>query len=83
MSKDAAQMKELFLTLITPMVNHPEAVRVNPVEQGNTVVIELHVDPSDMGKVIGKRGVRAQALRQVMKAYANQIRRRVVVEIVD
>lgn len=83
MTKDAAQMKELFLTLVMPMVNHPEDVRINPVEQGNTIVIEVHVAPSDMGKVIGKRGSRAQAMRQIMRAYANRLHRRVVVDIVD
>lgn len=83
MSKDASLFKELFLTLITPMINHPEEVRINPVEQGNTIIIEVHVAPGDMGKVIGKRGARAQALRQIMKAYANKMRRRVVVDILD
>ncbi len=83
MSKDAAQLKELFLTLITPLVNQPDEIRINPVEQGNTIVLELQVAPSDIGKVIGKRGVRAQSIRQVMKAYAGQMRRRVVVDILD
>jgi predicted RNA-binding protein YlqC (UPF0109 family) len=83
MNYDAAQMKELLITLVTPLVNHPEEVRVNPVEQGNTVVLEVRVAQSDMGKVIGKRGIRAQAIRQVMKAYANTLRRRVIVDISD
>ncbi|MGI6545315.1 MAG: KH domain-containing protein [Fastidiosipilaceae bacterium] len=83
MNNDATQMKELLVTLITPLVNYPEDIRVTPVEQGNTIVVEVRVAPSDMGKVIGKKGVRAQAIRQVMKSYANSLRRRVVVDISD
>lgn len=83
MKNDANQMKDLLVTLVTPLVNHPEEIRVTPVEQGNTIVLEVRVAPSDMGKVIGKRGARAQALRQVMKSYANRIRRRVIVDIAE
>lgn len=83
MSKDANHLKELFSTLIIPLINEPDDVRINAIEQGNTIVLELRVAPSDIGKVIGKKGTRAQAIRQIMKAYAAQMRRRVVVDILD
>ena len=56
------------------LVNHPEDVSVKKTERGNTVVLELTVNPEDMGKVIGKGGRRAQAIRSIMKAkYVNRV----------
>ena len=54
---------ELLTTMAKSLVNHPEDVSVKKSERGNTVVLELTVNPEDMGKVIGKGGRRAQAIR--------------------
>lgn len=83
MSTETNRMRDLLLTLIRPLVNHPDEININPVEQGGTVVLEVRVDPEDMGKVIGKGGRRAEAIRTVMKAQASRLRRRVIVDILD
>ncbi len=75
-------MKELLKTIAQALVNEPDKVVINQVDQGNTIVLELSVAPEDMGKVIGKQGRRAQAIRSVMKAKATLEGKRVVVDIV-
>lgn len=82
MSREDQAMKELLHTVVKPLVSNPEAIVINQVNQGGTIVLELNVDPSDMGKVIGKQGRRAQAIRSVMKARATLQGKRVVVDIV-
>ena len=59
---------ELLTTMAKSLVNHPEDVSVKKSERGNTVVLELTVNPEDMGKVIGKQGRIARAIRSVLKA---------------
>ena len=76
-------MSDLLTTIIKPLVKHPEAIEINPVINGRTIVLELKVDPQDMGKVIGRRGRRAQAIRTVMKARASLQGKTVVVDILD
>lgn len=76
-------MKELLQTIINPLVTHPELIKIDEIDQGRTVVLELRVAPDDMGKVIGKQGRRAQAIRSVMKALATRQGRRVIVNIGD
>ncbi|MDW7658067.1 MAG: KH domain-containing protein [Bacillota bacterium] len=75
-------MKDLLHTIVKPLVSNPEAIVINQVNQGSTIVLELKVDQSDMGKVIGKQGRRAQAIRSIMKARATLQGKRVVVDIV-
>ena len=75
-------MKDLLQTIVTPLVSNPEAIVINESDQGNTIYLELSVDQSDMGKVIGRQGRRAQAIRSVMKARATLLGKRVVVDIV-
>jgi len=65
------------------LVDHPEAVEVRQVEGRTTSVIELRVAPEDMGKVIGKQGRIARAIRVVVKAAANKSNTKVAVEIVQ
>lgn len=83
MRSDTARMQQLLEALVRPLVNHPDEINITPREQGGTVVLDVRVDPSDMGKVIGRGGRRAQAIRTVMKAQATRLRRRVIVNIVD
>lgn len=61
-------MKELVEVIAKALVDHPEAVVVTEEQEGRNVRIHLHVDPSDMGKVIGKQGRIARAIRSVVKA---------------
>jgi len=75
-------MKELLETIARSLVDHPDEVRINEVEKGDTLILELSVSKEDMGKVIGKQGKIAKAIRAVMKAAAIKENIRVVVEIV-
>ncbi|MBP7401856.1 MAG: KH domain-containing protein [Clostridia bacterium] len=68
--------------MVTALVSHPDMVRIDHHDQGNTVLLEVHVDPEDMGKIIGKQGKRAQAIRAIMKAKATKCDKRVIVDIV-
>ncbi|HJC42807.1 MAG TPA: KH domain-containing protein [Candidatus Mediterraneibacter gallistercoris] len=75
-------MKELVEVIAKALVDHPEEVSVNEKKEGRTTVLELHVADGDMGKVIGKQGRIAKALRSVVKAAAAKEDKRVVVDIV-
>ncbi|ABZ84740.1 KH domain-containing protein [Heliobacterium undosum] len=74
-------MKELVEVLAKALVDRPEAVQVTQTETEKQVVIELRVAPEDMGKVIGKQGKIAKAIRTMVKAAAARDGRRVLVEI--
>ena len=75
-------MKELLLYVATQLVDHPDAVTVTQREEEGNTVLELRVAPEDMGKVIGKQGRIAKALRVVVKAAATRENKKVTVEIV-
>lgn len=75
-------MKALVETIAKALVDHPEEVRVNAVEKERTLVYELSVHPDDMGKIIGKQGRIAKALRTVVISASAQTDKRVTVEIV-
>lgn len=74
-------MDKLVEMIAKNLVDHPEAVQVTRREEDDRVVIELSVDPSDMGKVIGKSGRIAKAIRTVVKAASINDEKRVVVDI--
>ena len=76
-------MKELVSAIAKSLVEHPEAVEVSETETNGTTVIQLRVASDDMGKVIGKQGRIAKALRTVVKAAATKQHRQVNVEIVS
>lgn len=76
-------MSELVEYIAKSLVDNPEKVSVNEVESSNSVVIELRVAEDDMGKIIGKQGRIAKAIRTVVKAAAIKRNKRVVVEIVQ
>ena len=75
-------MKELVEVIAKALVDHPEEVSINEKKAGRTTVLELHVADGDMGKVIGKQGRIAKAIRSVVKAAAAKEDKRVVVDIV-
>jgi uncharacterized protein len=74
---------ELLEFLARKLVDEPEAVRVERVEEEDTVVLRLHVAQDDLGKVIGRQGRIARALRTIVRASSVRERRRVQLEIVD
>ncbi len=76
-------MKELLEFLARSLVDHPEEVRVEETESDNGVVLRLSVAKDDVGKVIGKQGRIARALRTVVKASAVKDGKQATVEIVD
>ena len=75
-------MKELLEFIAKSMVSDPDAVVVKETVNNDSVTLELHVGENDMGKVIGKQGRIAKAIRTVIKAAASHEDKRVTVEIV-
>ena len=76
-------MKKLVEVIAKALVEHPEEVVVTENQSEKAVVIELRVAQSDMGKVIGKQGRIAKAIRSVVKAAAAKEERKVIVEIMQ
>jgi hypothetical protein len=75
-------VKELVEMIAKALVDNPEMVQVNEIEGEQSVILELKVAQEDMGKVIGKQGRIAKAIRTVVKAAAIKENKRVVVEII-
>jgi len=76
-------MRDLLLWLARELVEQGDAVRVDAVERDRTVVLELTVDPADLGRVIGRGGRTAKAIRTVVDSAARQQGRRAIVDILD
>lgn len=76
-------MKELVEVIAKALVDDPESVVVNEREEKKTTVLEVRVAESDMGKVIGKQGRIARAIRSVVKAAAAKEDKKVIVDIMD
>ena len=74
-------MRELVEVLAQSLVDHPEEVTVQETEKDNEILLELKVAQEDMGKVIGKQGRNAKAIRAVVKAAASKTDKKVIVEI--
>lgn len=75
-------MGQLVEIIAKALVDHPEEVVVTEVEGNQSIIVELKVAPDDMGKVIGKQGRIAKAIRTVVKAAATKESKRVIVEII-
>jgi predicted RNA-binding protein YlqC (UPF0109 family) len=78
-----ADMKELLEYLARALVDKPDNVEVTAVEGERSIILQLRVDPEDVGKVIGKKGRIAQAMRTLIKASATKEGRNAIVEIID
>ncbi len=74
-------MQELLLFLAKSLVDHPEEVKVTETEGPSAIILELSVQPDDMGKVIGKQGRIAKAIRTIIKAATVKNEKPVFVEI--
>jgi predicted RNA-binding protein YlqC (UPF0109 family) len=76
-------LSELLAFLARRLVDDPDAVRVEEDERDDTVVLRLHVAKDDVGKVIGRQGRIARALRAIVRAGGARQRRRYILEIAD
>ena len=76
-------MKELVLFIARALVDKPEEVEVKEIEGERTTVIELKVAETDLGKVIGRQGRTAQAMRIIVNAAAAKLKKRAVLEILE
>lgn len=81
--KKKAGLKDLVFYLASSLVDQPDMVQVREIENGESVILEVSVAPDDMGKVIGRHGRVARAIRTVTKAAAARQGRRSMVEIVE
>ena len=76
-------MKEMLETIVKYLVNEPEKVTVTEIEGEQSVILELRVAPEDMGRVIGKEGRIAKAIRTIMKALGAKEEKKVTIEFID
>ncbi len=76
-------LKELIEYMAQALVDNPEQVKVSEIEGEQTSVIELRVAKEDLGKVIGKQGRTARAMRTILSAASTKIRKRAVLEIIE
>ncbi len=76
-------MKELLEAIVKPLVQFPDEVNVTLTEREDSDFLELRVNPSDMGKVIGRQGRIAKAIRTVMRAASGRGGKKVIVDIVE
>jgi len=79
----SSELKTLIEHVAKALVDMPDKVEVKEIEGEQTTVIELIVDKSDLGKVIGKEGRTAKALRTILNAASTKLRKRSVLEIIE
>ena len=75
-------MKELILVMARALVDKPDEVEIKEIEGDITTILELKVAKEDLGKVIGKQGKTAHAMRSILNATATKLKKRAVLEIV-
>ena len=78
-----SELQELISYVSKSLVDLPDSVEVNEIVGEQTTVIELKVDKSDLGKVIGKQGRTARALRTILNAASTKLKTRIVLEIIE
>ena len=76
-------MKELILVMARALVDKPNEVEIKEIEGDVTTILELKVAKEDLGKVIGKQGKTAHAMRSILNATATKLKKRAVLEIVE
>jgi len=76
-------LKELIEFIAKALVDNPDQVKVSEIEGEKTSVIELSVSKEDLGKVIGKQGRTARAMRTILSAASTKVRKRAVLEIIE
>ena len=75
-------MKDILETIIVNLVEHKESISINEIEGETTIVFEVKVAESDMGKIIGKQGKIANSIRTIMKAVASKEQKKISVEFI-
>ncbi|MBR9981921.1 MAG: KH domain-containing protein [Desulfatitalea sp.] len=76
-------MKDLILQIAQALVDHPEQVSVTEIQGNQTSVLELKVAKDDLGKIIGKQGRTARAIRTLLSASSAKLKKRTVLEILE
>ena len=76
-------MKELILVMARALVDKPDEVEVREIKGGITVIFELKVAKEDLGKIIGKQGKTAHAMRTILNGTATKLKKRAVLEIIE
>ncbi|MGB2929659.1 MAG: KH domain-containing protein [Desulfobacterales bacterium] len=76
-------MKDLIKNIVQALVDHPEQVTISEVEGKQTTVLEIKVAKEDMGKIIGKKGRTAQAIRTILNAASAKVKKRTIMEIIE
>jgi len=76
-------MKELIADIVRAIVDHPDCVEITEITGDYTHVFELRVAPDDRGKVIGRRGTTADAIRTILVACSGKAKRRFLLEIIE
>ena len=76
-------MKDLISFIVAKLVDNPDAVDVTEREEGDTIIVELRVAKEDLGKVIGKQGRTAKAMRSLLSAAAGKLEKRSRLEILE
>lgn len=76
-------MKELVEAIARALVDKPEQVQVNAIEGEQVTVLELRVDPTDLGKVIGRQGRTAKSIRTILGAAGMKLKKRLTLEILE
>jgi predicted RNA-binding protein YlqC (UPF0109 family) len=82
-NEKAPALRELILFLARALVEHPDQVAVEEIEEPDAIVFELKVAESDLGRVIGRQGRTAKALRTVLSAASAKLKRRAILEILE
>jgi uncharacterized protein len=80
---DSASVGTMVETLVKAFVDHPEAVEVSEGSRSNAVIIELKVDSQDLGRVIGRQGRTARALRALVEVAGEKLQRRTLLQILE
>ena len=76
-------MKDLLMFIVKAMVDSPENVKVNVVQSQQATILELYVESKDRGKIIGKQGKNASAIRHILNVAAKKENKRVILEIIE
>ena len=82
-SEHMVEVKSLVEAIVKALVDHPDQVLVTEVEGTHSCVLELSVAPEDVGKVIGKKGIHADAIRRIVHAVGGKNKKRYVLEILE
>lgn len=77
------ELKSLIEVVAKALVDNPEEVHVNPMQGEQTLVLELRVAKTDLGKIIGRKGNNARAIRTLLTASSAKLRKRTVLEIIE